>query len=88
MRQLLLDLLAMGMSSIAKTNIELQEQGKKAAYNLIKTDIGFQYGQYNSFENDFAFNLNQRIEFPTVYSSQRTLGKGKNRRKSNATFGY
>ena len=62
---------------MAKTNIELQEQGKKSAYNLGKTDFGIQYGQYNSFENDFAFNLNQRIEFPTVYSSQRTLAKEK-----------
>ena len=66
-----------GNVQVAKTNIELQEQGKKSAYNLGKTDFGIQYGQYNSFENDFAFNLNQRIEFPTVYSSQRTLAKEK-----------
>ena len=66
-----------GNVQVAKTNIELQEQGKKAAYNLGKTDFGVQYGQYNSFENDFAFNLNQRIEFPTVYTSQRMLAKEK-----------
>lgn len=66
-----------GNVQVAKTNIELQEQGKKSAYNLGKIDFGIQYGQYNSFENDFAFNLNQRIEFPTVYSSQRTLAQEK-----------
>ena len=74
--------IAIGLTSngnvhIAKTNIELQQQGKKAAYNLIKTNIGFQYGQYNSFENDFAFELNQSIEFPTVYTSQRNLANEK-----------
>jgi len=66
-----------GNVQVARTNIELQEQGKKSAYNLGKTDFGIRYGQYNSFENDFAFNLNQRIEFPTVYSSQRKLAKEK-----------
>ena len=66
-----------GNVQVAKTNIELQEQGKKSAYSLDKIDFGIQYGQYNSFENDFAFNLNQRIEFPTVYSSQRTLAQEK-----------
>ena len=74
--------IAIGLTSngnvhIAKTNIELQQQGKKAAYNLNKTNIGFQYGQYNSFENDFAFELNQSIEFPTVYTSQRNLANEK-----------
>ena len=62
---------------VAKTNIELQEQGKKSAYNLGKTDVGLRYGQFNSYENDFAFDINQRIEFPTVYTSQRNLAKEK-----------
>ena len=66
-----------GNVQVAKTNIELQQQGKKAAFNPDKTSVGFQYGQYNSFENDFAFDLNQSIEFPTVYTSQRKLAKEK-----------
>ena len=66
-----------GNVQVAKTNIELQQQGKKAAFNPGKTSVGFQYGQYNSFENDFAFDLNQSIEFPTVYTSQRKLAKEK-----------
>lgn len=70
-------LIGNGNVQVAKTNIELQEQGKKSAYNLNKTDFDIQYGQYNSFENDFAFELNQSIEFPTVYSSQRKLAKEK-----------
>jgi cobalt-zinc-cadmium resistance protein CzcA len=60
-----------GNVQVAKTNIELQEHGKRSAINIGKTDVGIQYGQYNSFENDFAFDVNQRIEFPTVYSKQK-----------------
>ena len=66
-----------GNVQVARTNIELQEQGEKSAYNFSKTNFGIQFGQYNSFENDFAFELNQSFEFPTVYSSQRNLAKEK-----------
>lgn len=66
-----------GNVQVAKTNIELQEQGKKAAFDPGKTNVGIQYGQYNSFETDFAFNLNQQFDFPTVYTNQRKLAKEK-----------
>ncbi|HLU85672.1 MAG TPA: CusA/CzcA family heavy metal efflux RND transporter [Vicingaceae bacterium] len=66
-----------GKVKAAKTNVELQEQGKKAAFNLGKTDVGVQYGQYNSFENDFAFDMNQNFAFPTVYMNQRKLANEK-----------
>ena len=54
--QYLLDLLSNGNVHMLKPTSNCKQQGKKAAYNLGKTDIGVQYGQYNSFENDFAFN--------------------------------
>ena len=66
-----------GHIKIAKKEVSLSEQGKKSALNLGKTDVGFQYGQYNSFEDDFAFDINQSFEFPTVYSSQRKLAEAK-----------
>lgn len=66
-----------GNVQVAKTNIELQEQGKKAAFDPGKTNVGIQYGQYNSFETDFAFNLNQQFDFPTVYTNQHKLAKEK-----------
>ncbi|WP_425391970.1 CusA/CzcA family heavy metal efflux RND transporter [Ekhidna sp.] len=62
-----------GNVKVAKTNIDVQRQGKKAAFNPGKTGIGMQYGQYNSFENDFSFNVGQSFEFPTVYGKQRNL---------------
>lgn len=60
---------------VAKTNVEVQKLGKARAIDLPKTDVGLQYGQYNSFENDLSFSINQSIAFPTVYSSQRKLAK-------------
>ena len=62
-----------GNVQVAATNIELQEQGRKAAFNLGKTSLGVQYGQYNSFENDFSFSVGQSFEFPTVYGKQKQL---------------
>ena len=62
-----------GNMQVAKTNIELMQLGKKKAFNPGKTSFGVQYGQYNSFENDFGWELNQGLEFPTVYASQRKL---------------
>lgn len=66
-----------GKVRIAKSNIDLQEQGETTAFNLDKTTFGIQYGRYNSFENDFALNLNQNFEFPTVYTNQRRLADEK-----------
>lgn len=70
-------LLNNGNVQVAKTGIKLQEQGKKGAFDLGKTDVGIQYGQYNSFEQDFSFSIDQNIAFPTVYGNQRKLAKEK-----------
>lgn len=59
----------------AAKQVEIQELGKRSALNLGKTDFGFQYGQYNSYHNDFAFEINQNITFPTVYSKQKHLAE-------------
>ena len=59
----------------ATKNVEVEELGKRQAINLGKTDFGIQYGQYNSYHNDFAFQINQNITFPTVYSKQKQLAE-------------
>lgn len=64
-----------GNVQVAQTNIELQEQGQRAAFNPGKTEVGVQYGQYNSFENDFAFDINQSFAFPTAYAAQKRLAQ-------------
>ncbi len=62
-----------GNIQFSRMNVSLQKLEEKSAFNLAKTDVVFQYGQMNSFENDFGFGINQSFEFPTVYSSQRKL---------------
>ena len=62
-----------GDIKVSKGNIHLLEETKKGSFNPGNTDISFQYGQYNSFENDLAFEINQNIEFPTLYSRQKQL---------------
>lgn len=57
----------------ARTNVQKAELEKKSAIDIDKTELGVQYGQINSFQNDFAFDVNQRFEFPTVYSTQRSV---------------
>jgi cobalt-zinc-cadmium resistance protein CzcA len=66
-----------GDVQVTRNGIELERQGKKAAFNPSKTDIGFQYGQYNSYEKDFSFELNQSFEFPSVYSRRGKLADEK-----------
>jgi cobalt-zinc-cadmium resistance protein CzcA len=61
----------------SKTNVQLQAQDKKTAFNPGKTSVNFQYGQYNSYETDFAFDVNQQFEFPTVYTNQQKLANEK-----------
>ena len=62
-----------GNVRLAKTNIQLQEESKKSAFDPNMTNLGFQTGQYNSFETDFAITVNQQFDFPTVYTNQSKL---------------
>lgn len=66
-----------GYVNSTKKNVEYLETAEKSAINIDKTDFNVQYGQYNSFENDFGLNVNQSFEFPTVYSTQKKLAQKK-----------
>ena len=57
----------------AKSTIELQQQRKKGSFNPGKTDATIQYGQYNSYSNDLAFEITQNFDFPTLYGKQKKL---------------
>lgn len=52
------------------SEVSKQEALKKTSFDLGKTDFDIQYGQFNSYENDFAFSINQNFKFPTYYSNQ------------------
>ncbi|UTW66650.1 CusA/CzcA family heavy metal efflux RND transporter [bacterium SCSIO 12643] len=64
-----------GNVSVARQGVAMEELGKKSAWNLGKTNVLFRYGQYNSYRNDFAVELNQSLSFPTVYGKQNKLAK-------------
>ena len=59
----------------ASIEIERLKSMKRTSFDLGKTDVGMQYGNYNSFENDFAFSIDQNFQFPTVYTSKSGLAK-------------
>jgi len=61
-----------GMQS-GNMNIQAAEQLKKTAYELPKAEIGFQYGRYNSLEQDNAFQISQTIPFPTLFGARKQL---------------
>lgn len=61
----------------SETNVEIEELRKRASWNLGKTDVKVTYGQLNSEMNDTYLELNQNLEFPTVYSNQKKLALNK-----------
>ncbi len=72
------------VSVALKNNLEMQSQQfnvqsstalKKSVFELPKTNINFQFGQYNSINQDKAFQINQSIPFPTYYSAKSNIYK-------------
>lgn len=55
--------------------IQIAEADKGKAFNLKKTQVDFQYGQFNSSENDLGISLSQEFQFPTVYGRQLKIAK-------------
>ncbi|MBI1782181.1 MAG: TolC family protein, partial [Sphingobacteriales bacterium] len=54
-------------------NLQSGQMLKKSAFELPKTEVGAQLGQYNSLNQDNNFNLRQSIPFPTVFSARSGL---------------
>ena len=72
------------ISTALKNNLEIQSQQlnvqssvtlKKSVFELPKTDVNFQFGQFNSINQDKAFQVSQNIPFPTYYSAKSGLYK-------------
>ncbi len=57
--------------------VDFQKSLKSGTLNFDKTTISYQQGQLNSINRDNYFNITQKIEFPTVYSSQSVLATAK-----------
>jgi cobalt-zinc-cadmium resistance protein CzcA len=72
------------ISIAIKNNLKIQSQLlnvqsstvlKKSVFELPKTNVNIQFGQYNSINQDKAVQINQSIPFPTYYSAKSNLYK-------------
>jgi cobalt-zinc-cadmium resistance protein CzcA len=54
---------------------EVQKALKGASWDIPKTGIEGQYGQFNSYQNDNSIAISQTFAFPTVYINQNKLSK-------------
>ena len=67
------------LDSALQNNLNIQVEKDMASvkqamtytgWDLPKTDINLQYGQYNSIAVDYNIGISQTLQFPTVYSAQ------------------
>jgi heavy metal efflux system protein len=56
-------------------SIDVQKALKGASWDIPKTAIDGQYGQFNSYNKDNSFSVSQSFSFPTVYINQNKLAK-------------
>ena len=56
-------------------SVDVQKALKGASWNIPKTAIDGEFGQFNSYSKDNSFTLSQSFAFPTVYINQNKLAK-------------
>ncbi len=56
-------------------NVQSSQALKKSVFELPKTGVSVQYGQYNSINQDLGFQVSQSIPFPGIYVAQAGLYK-------------
>ena len=54
-------------------SVDVQKALKGASWDIPKTAIEAQYGQFNSYSKDNSFTISQSFSFPTVYAFQHKL---------------
>ena len=59
----------------SKYSVDVQKALKGASWDIPKTSIDGQYGQFNSYSKDNSFTVSQSFAFPTVYINQNKLAK-------------
>jgi cobalt-zinc-cadmium resistance protein CzcA len=57
----------------AASSIDLKRDLKGTSFDLPKTVIDGQYGQFNSYTNDNSFTVSQSFAFPSVYFNRNKL---------------
>lgn len=58
---------------ISNLEIEAFDSEIKTAYALDKTNFAFQYGQVNSFKNDYGIAVNQSFDLPHIYKRKKDV---------------
>ncbi|NVN94244.1 MAG: CusA/CzcA family heavy metal efflux RND transporter [Bacteroidetes bacterium] len=58
-------------------SVDEQKALKGASWDIPKTSIEVQYGQFNSYSKDNSFTISQSFAFPTVYINQNKLANAK-----------
>jgi len=56
-------------------SVDVQKSLKHASWDIPKTSIDGQFGQFNSYSKDNSFTVTQSFAFPTVYINQNKLAK-------------
>ena len=59
----------------SRYSVDVQKALKGASWDIPKTIIDGQYGQFNSYSKDNSFTVSQSFAFPTVYINQNKLAK-------------
>lgn len=63
---------------IAQYEIEVEEKGKYGAVTIPRTEFSYSRGEFNTpMVKDNQYGITQRINFPTVYTSQYKLAKAR-----------
>ncbi len=57
----------------AAYSVKVQKAMKNASWDIPKTSIEGQYGQFNSYTKDNSFTVSQSFAFPSVYINQNKL---------------
>ena len=60
-------------SQAASLRLESARKLSGSYFELPKTGVNIQYGQYNSINKDLGFSISQTIPFPTYYSAKSNL---------------
>ena len=59
----------------SQLNVQSYDKLKRSRFELPKTELNYQYGQFNSIKRDNSFQIAQNIPFPTYYSARSGLYK-------------
>ncbi|MGY0037532.1 TolC family protein [Pedobacter sp. NJ-S-72] len=60
---------------VSTIQTDYHRQLKKSSFDVQKTNAGFEFGKFNSLQNDNRFSISQSIDFPTVYTRQSAINK-------------